>query len=128
MTTGTGTIIKSVSLTYHRVKDIQRSLAFYRDVLGLDIQQSPEYPTWVQTMNLPGSQLGLEQTEDPSSIKPGTTVLVFNCDDVKGAAESLRARGQKVEGPRTEPYGIFADVFDPDGYMVQLFQDTSQAS
>jgi hypothetical protein len=33
-----------------------------------------------------------------------------------------------VEGPRTEPYGIFADVFDPDGYMVQLFQDTSQAS
>jgi catechol 2,3-dioxygenase-like lactoylglutathione lyase family enzyme len=118
--------------TNWRVKDLQRSLRFYRDVLGLEPFGLEEYhreerpivslrvtPTFI-----------LHLSPDPS-FEPGSTggydhlALVVEETDMEALAEYLRTSGVEVErrsegvvGAQGE--GGALDVRDPDGYLIEL--------
>ena len=110
------------------VADQDRSLAFYRDVLGLElVRDNPMGPDqrWVQ-LAPPGAQTSITlvtwfPTMPPGSVK-GT---VLETDDLDGDAESLRAKGVVIEGGiQQQPWGRFITFDVPYGNGIVL-QETA---
>lgn len=102
------------------VENVGHSVAFYRDVIGLELQsQSPEFAFFnagsvTLALNLP---LGL-------SVKPraGATEIVFPVESVAQARLLLKERGCSfLREPREVTPGSWAVTFnDPDGHHITL--------
>ncbi|MBD0329392.1 MAG: VOC family protein [Thermoleophilia bacterium] len=112
-------MITGLRVVYLYVKDIERAQAFYRDVLGLELEGDDD---WVET-TLPGDvRFALhrwhEGAAEPSS---GGVNVDFEVEDVDAAAEDLRARGVEIGGIHREPYGSFFSFTDSEGYRLGLF-------
>jgi catechol 2,3-dioxygenase-like lactoylglutathione lyase family enzyme len=112
--TGIDTIVLQVS-------DLQRSLAFYRDALGLDFTQRSERAA---ETTLGGVQLLLHVDFDPSiQAKPrGAGIgLHFAVPDADACYNDLLTRGVQItEPPANEPWGREFAVLDPDGYGLEI--------
>jgi catechol 2,3-dioxygenase-like lactoylglutathione lyase family enzyme len=134
------------------VADLDRSLAFYRDLLGLEVQAVfdrtgedisrilgyPDAYLRIAMLHIPGGSVRLEllQYVRPSgapqvheTYTPGVGHVCFTVDDVQGWYERLNAAGVECrsDGPveivRGPHRGVFAMYLrDPDGYTVELFQ------
>ena len=104
------------------VKDMKRSVAFYRDVLGLKLDY--ESPHWSQ-LNAGNIPIGLHPEGKEVHVNPGTGVSFgFYVPDVLKAAAELKARGARMlMEPRKENFGWLAIVADPDGYAIQLGEE-----
>jgi catechol 2,3-dioxygenase-like lactoylglutathione lyase family enzyme len=127
-------MFKQLDYTMIVVSDMQRSVEFYRDKLGIPMKfQSPdwtEFATGTTTLALHGG--GVASTEpptgDPSKVA-GACSIGFNVDDVDKTYEELKARGITFVMPpmQREGEGIkLAVAIDPDGLPVsfaQLLQD-----
>jgi lactoylglutathione lyase len=109
-------LVSRINVVYLYVRDLDRSVAFYRDVLGLPIEKADEH--WADA-RLDGLRFALHTGE---RVEPGTVWIDFEVDDVDAAAEHLRAAGVEVGEINREPYGSFCDFVDPDGYRLELFQ------
>jgi catechol 2,3-dioxygenase-like lactoylglutathione lyase family enzyme len=103
------------------VTDLARSVAFYRDKLGITVKQQVEAFVF-----LDGGGVMLVLT--PSLTKAtgraaGATEIVFSVDDVRAAYEALRARGITfTQEPRVVSGPMWAANFeDPDGHMLSIF-------
>ena len=100
-----------------RVRDIRRSIAFYRDVLGLEIRKAlpdAENPTMVW---FPGVQL-VQRTEQDAG-EPGWRFahVAFRVTDTEAAVRDLSSRGLKfLPHEPGKPY-FFED---PDGSLIEL--------
>ncbi len=102
------------------VKDMKRSVAFYRDILGLQVQY--ENPEWSQ-LSAGNVDLGLHPEGEHLHVKPGGCQVAFFVQDVQKAAEELKRKGVKFAmEPRKEDFGWLAVFTDPDGYHIQLGQ------
>lgn len=67
-----------------------------------------------------GVELILVQTELPRRERD--CILTFQCDSVHGTYEALRARGVAfVHEPKAVPWGYGAELLDPDGYRVRVW-------
>jgi lactoylglutathione lyase len=103
------------------VRDMERSVAFYRDVLGLKllIQQN----NWSQ-FDAGNILIGLHPEGDEVKVGPTTGMSIgIYVDDLDQAVIEIRRRFGKIAvGPRPEPFGRWALVFDPDGYSVQIIE------
>jgi catechol 2,3-dioxygenase-like lactoylglutathione lyase family enzyme len=100
------------------VGDWPAALAWYRDLLGLEVLQLIEADEFCLLRAGP-ARLALKGGEP----KPGTVQLTFQVDDVERAAEELAAWGLILESPlQTSPEG-YRDILlrDLDGYRVCLF-------
>ncbi|GMU53413.1 hypothetical protein DYH09_30105 [bacterium CPR1] len=114
------------------VTDMQRSVAFYRDVLGLTLRfESPgwsEFSTGPTTLVLHGwgdPEPVPHLTELPARPTAGTCSFGFYVSDLQAAFAELVARGVKVLKPPTnlEDFGFWAAiVLDPDGTTISLAQ------
>ena len=127
-------MFKQLDYTMIVVSDMQRSVEFYRDKLGIPLKfQSPdwtEFATGTTTLALHGG--GVPSTQppagDPSKVA-GACSIGFNVDDVDKTYEELKARGITFVMPpmQREGEGIkLAVAIDPDGLPVsfaQLLQD-----
>lgn len=116
------------------VLDVERSLAFYRGLLGFELAYSwPVQGTPVfATVKLGGAVLGLGVARDGSGLPwtprlepdgPSRPVeLCLTTDDVDAAVAALAVAGMPVLYPPTDqPWGErMAYVADPDGYRVML--------
>ena len=115
-----------------RVRDLDRSIAFYRDLLGLQVTyRGPIEPTGGELAVLEcresGARIELNQYSSDhrfdSSYREGDELdhLAFAVDDVYRAIDQLRARGVVV---KQEPPGVgkvpTGYVLDPDGIWVEL--------
>ena len=103
------------------VKDLARSVAFYRDTLGLPLaQQIPGFAFF----NAGGFTLALsEPLAKNSASLVGATEIVFSVEDVREAHTRLRERGVAftVE-PRVVTGTMWAANFnDPDGHRLSVF-------
>ncbi len=101
--------------------DLARSLAFYRDTLGLAVQF--EMPGFV-FLNAGGVTLSLSTTHAKLATPvAGGTEIVFGVADVTAAHEALRARGVEfLNAPRNVTGDQWAANFrDPDGHLLSIF-------
>ncbi|MBA4284381.1 MAG: lactoylglutathione lyase [Xanthomonadaceae bacterium] len=127
--------------TMLRVGDLDRSIAFYRDVLGLQLVSRRDYPEGRFTLaflgeraRVDGVQLGaeLELTHnwDTSSYELGNAYghVALEVADAYAACAQVKARGGKVTreaGPMKHGTTVIAFVEDPDGYKIEFIQRQS---
>ena len=116
--------IKKVGNVILAVSDIDKSLAFYHDIIGLPIKNQRR--SWVD-LGTTGALLSLHPASLTaehvgSSIDNGITIG-FLVGDVKSAVEELRSKGIEIFRDIVErDAGKNAIVKDPDGYLVSLFE------
>jgi len=116
--------IKRVGNVILAVKDLDKSIVFYHDILGLPIKNQRR--TWVD-LGQSGALLGLHPaslTSDHSSnTMEGGVVIGFLIGDVKSAIDELKAKNVKIHRDIVErDAGKNAIILDPDGYMISLFE------
>ena len=137
------------------VRDIERSLEFYRDRLGLSLirRRSSDADYLGAQTGHPGLRLEMASFQlapeggptlelvqymtragaaaDPATHRPGNTHLCFRVDDIQRAYDSLRARGVRFLTPPVtitsgpNRGGIGVYLFDPDDYTLELFQPST---
>lgn len=101
--------------------DLARSLAFYRDTLGLAVQF--EMPGFA-FLNAGGVTLSLSEAHAKLATPvAGGTEIVFGVADVTAAHAALRARGVEfLNAPRNVTGDQWAANFrDPDGHLLSVF-------
>ena len=107
------------------VSDRAASIAWYRDVLGLEQRSEPRQDDWPVFMGEFGTCIALFQAEvvSPARDKESTglrhVAFMVGADDLERAQEHLRARGVEF---RFEDHGNALSVYlaDPDGNVVEL--------
>lgn len=120
--------------TMLRVGDLDRSLAFYTEVLGMRLLRRTDFPEGRFTLAFVGyapesEQAAIELTHnwDTSSYELGSGYghVAVEVDDAAEACAEIRRRGGKVvreAGPMKHGTTVIAFVEDPDGYRVELIQ------
>ena len=118
--------------TMLRVGDLDASLAFYTEVLGMQLLRRRDYPEGKITLALVGygdeaSTSVIELThnwgDDCYDLGDGYGHVALEVDDVYKACDDIRARGGKITrapGPMQHGSSILAFVEDPDGYKFEL--------
>jgi lactoylglutathione lyase len=117
-----------------RVGDLQRSIDFYTQVLGMTLLRTSENPTQNYTLAFVGygrnpehAELELTYNHGVSSYELGTAYghLAIGVPDAVAACDRIRAAGGRVTrepGPVKGGTTVIAFVTDPDGYKVELIQ------
>ena len=116
--------------TRYRVDDLERTVQFYRDVLGLEEIKRHKSPRGSELVFLrtPGSEELIEITCFPGSgpvqVQPDLTHLAFEVENLEAFGRHLAAHGLKYsDGPTTSASGTtFAFIDAPEGYEIELIQ------
>lgn len=118
--------------TMLRVGDLDRSIDFYQNVLGMKLLRRKDYPDGKFTLAFVGYGDESENTvieltynwdTDSYAIGEGYGHIAIEVDDVYEAVDELRNRGGKVireAGPMNAGTTIIAFIEDPDGYAIEL--------
>lgn len=126
--------------TMLRVGNLDRSIAFYTEVLGMRLLRRNDYPEGKFTLAFVGYQdesagavLELTYNWGVETYEPGTAYghIALEVPDAYAACDSIRARGGKVvreAGPMRHGSTVIAFVEDPDGYKVELIQARGAAA
>ena len=125
--------------TMLRVGDLDRSLTFYTEVLGMRLLRRKDYPDGRFTLAFVGygdesstAVLELTHNWDTSSYEIGTGYghIALGVDNIQATCEAMAAKGGRVvRPPGAMKHGttVIAFVEDPDGYKVELIQLASRA-
>ncbi len=125
--------------TMLRVGDLERSLSFYTEVLGMRLLRRKDYPAGRFTLAFVGygdesetSVLELTHNWDTSKYELGSAYghIALGVDDIYATCAAIAAKGGKVvrePGPMKHGNTVIAFVEDPDGYKVELIQLTARA-
>jgi catechol 2,3-dioxygenase-like lactoylglutathione lyase family enzyme len=106
------------------VRDAERSRTWYTTVLGLRIEFELPSPRAVALQDSGGFGLFLEQRPE-GDFQP-SCVLTFRVEDVDALARKLRAAGVTFSAqPQKLFWGYGAELRDPDGYLVRLWDEQS---
>ena len=120
--------------TMLRVGDLQRSLDFYTNVLGMKLLRQKDYPDGKFTLAFVGygeesetAVLELTHNWDTDSYDLGNGYghIALEVEDAYQACETIKAKGGKVvreAGPMMHGNTVIAFVEDPDGYKIELIQ------
>jgi lactoylglutathione lyase len=126
--------------TMIRVGDLDRSIKFYTDVLGMKLLRRKDYPDGKFTLAFVGYGPETEQAVVELTYNWGTDKydlgnafghIALEVDDVYKACEDIKKRGGKVTreaGPMKHGSTVIAFVEDPDGYKIELIQRGTQGA
>lgn len=118
--------------TMLRVGDLDASIRFYTQVLGMRELRRKDYPDGEFTLAFVGygdesdnTVIELTHNWGTDHYDPGSGYghIAIEVDDVYAAAEEVKSRGGKVireAGPMNAGTTIIAFVEDPDGYQIEL--------
>ncbi len=118
--------------TMLRVGDLERSIAFYTQVLGMQELRRKDYPDGRFTLAFVGYgdeahhtvlELTYNWGVDHYDIGTGFGHIAIEVDDVHAACERMRKAGGKIireAGPMNAGTTIIAFLEDPDGYQIEL--------
>ena len=120
--------------TMLRVGDLEKSLTFYTQVLGMRLLRRKDYPSGRFTLAFVGYQdeasgaaLELTHNWDTSSydLGGGYGHIAIEVDDAYTACEKVKQLGGKVTreaGPMKHGATVIAFIEDPDGYKIEFIQ------
>lgn len=126
--------------TMLRVGNLEESLKFYCDVLGMKLLRKKDYPGGEFTLAFVGygdesdhTVLELTHNWGTESYNLGDAYghIAIGVDDIYATCESIRTMGGKVvrePGPMKHGSTVIAFVEDPDGYKVELIQLGTQGT
>lgn len=114
--------------TMVRVTDLEASLRFYRDALGLEVTRQKEYPqgrftlAYLAAPGQPENEIELTYNWDPEVYTGGRNFghVAFAVDDIYAACERLQAHGVTILRPPRD--GRMAFVRSPDQISIELLQ------
>jgi len=118
--------------TMLRVGDLDRSIQFYTEVLGMQLLRKKDYPDGRFTLAFVGYGDESEHTvielthnwdTDSYDLGSGYGHIAIEVDDVYAAADTIRQRGGRITreaGPMRSGTTILAFAEDPDSYKIEL--------
>ena len=123
-------MVKKLLHTRMRVNDLERTVKFYEDALGLTVSRRHTSPRGAQLafLAIPNSDEEIELCQLPDSpsvqVQPDLMHLAFQVDNLEEFAAQLAKKGFKLsDGPtKTSGGGIIAFIDAPEGYEVELIQ------
>lgn len=119
--------------TMIRVGDLEKSIAFYTEVIGLSFHRKTDYPEGRFTLAFLGSGgdtepfLELTHNWDVSSYEHGTGYghMALGVEDIYATCEKIEKAGGRViraPGPMKHGTTVIAFVEDPDSYKIELIE------
>jgi len=120
--------------TMLRVTDLERSLSFYTDVLGMKILRRTDYPEGRFTLAFVGysdesesAVLELTHNWDTDAYELGNAYghIAVEVEDAALACAAVQEKGGRVTrpaGPMKHGSTVIAFVEDPDGYKIEFIQ------
>ncbi|MCP9818889.1 lactoylglutathione lyase [Synechococcus sp. Cruz-9H2] len=123
--------------TMLRVGDLERSITFYTEVLGMRLLRRKDYPAGRYTLAFVGygdesDSTVLELTHnwdiERYELGEGYGHMALGVDDIHGTCAAIAAKGGRIvrePGPKKHGSTVIAFVEDPDGYKVELIQLSS---
>ena len=120
--------------TMIRVGDLDRSIKFYTELLGMKVLRRQDYPEGRFTLAFvgytdesDGAVIELTHNWDTPSYDQGNAFghLAIEVDDAYRACEQIKAQGGNVvreAGPMKHGTAVIAFVTDPDGYKIEFIQ------
>lgn len=125
---------KKLLHTRYRVNDLEKTVQFYTQVLGLEEIRRHKSPRGSELVFLkaPESEEQIEICSFPSSgpvqVQADLTHLAFEVDSLEGFGKHLESLGLKYsDGPvLRENGGGFAFIDAPEGYEIELIQKAAQ--
>ena len=123
-------MVKKLLHTRYRVTDLEKTVAFYRDVLGLREVRRHTSGRGSQLVFLKAADSEEEielckfDQSGPVVVGPDVTHLAFEVDDLEKFAHEAAAKGYPLsDGPhRTEGGSLIAFIDAPEGYEIELIQ------
>ena len=126
--------------TMLRVGDLDQSIAFYTEVLGMQLLRRKDYPTGRFTLAFLGygpedehTVLELTHNWDTSAYELGDGYghIALGVEDIHSTCAGIADQGGRVvrePGPMKHGSTVIAFVEDPDGYKVELIELSSRAA
>ena len=101
------------------VSNMEKSVKFYRDTLGLPIKTKSK--DWTEFFNN-DTVMALHPAKKKSNIKTGSGMLVgFEVGDLEATVKKLKEKKVRFfKKPKEEPFGKHAIVQDPDGHLISI--------
>ena len=102
------------------VSDLERSLAFYRNLLGFEVEY--RNGSTIALLRIGEGTLGLLHAKVPGPTEQRKNVHVeLTTDDLDGLYEDLKGRGAEFyEPPRDKSWERSMSLLDPDGYRIEF--------
>jgi lactoylglutathione lyase len=126
--------------TMLRVGDLDQSIAFYCDILGMELLRRKDYPGGEFTLAFVGYGSEKDHTVIELTYNWGVSEydlgqgyghIALGVDDIYRTCDRIKAQGGKVSrepGPMKHGSTVIAFVEDPNGYKVELIQLGTQGS
>ncbi len=123
-----------------RVGNLDRSLQFYTEVLGMNLLRRKDYPSGRFTLAFvgygeEGNTTVLELThnwdKEHYELGEGYGHIALGVEDIQSTCSAISKRGGRVvrePGPMKHGSTVIAFVEDPDGYKVELIQEACCAA
>src|SRR5881275_700902 len=122
-------MIKKLLHTRYRVRDLEKTVSFYKDVLGLKELRRHTSGRGSQLVFLkaPDSEGEIEickfDQSGPIVVGPDLTHLAFEVDDLEKFAREAAAKGHPLsDGPHSSGSGKIAFIDAPEGYEIELIE------
>ena len=124
--------------TMLRVGDLDRSIRFYTEVLGMKLLSRKDYPDGKFTLAFLGygrnpehAEIELTHNWGVESYELGNAYghIALGVENIYGVCDQIRAAGGKITrepGPMKHGTTVIAFVADPDGYKVELIEEGSR--
>ena len=120
-------MVKKLLHTRYRVHDLEKTVSFYKDVLGLKElrHQTSGRGSQLVFLKAPDSDEEIEickfEESGPVVVGPDLTHLAFEVDDLDKFAKEAAAKGYPLsDGPHPSGIGKIAFVDAPEGYEIEL--------
>lgn len=123
-------MVKRLLHTRMRVNDIERTVRFYQDILGLSVARRMVSPRGAQLvfLSVPNSDEEIELCQMPDApsvqVQPDLMHLAFEVDSVEKFAAAAAKKGVKLsDGPTATGSGsVIAFLDAPEGYEIELIE------
>lgn len=123
------TIVTKLLHTRMRVDDLDRTVNFYKTILGLEEIRRHESPRGSKLvfLKVPNSDELLEISYFPGSgsvqVQPDLVHLAFEVESMEAFEKHIASHGLKfTDGPTKSSSGVFAFIDAPEGYEIELIE------